>query len=54
MNLTTKLLLIGTPALYLIGVVGFGSLYLSHGAPTFMDAILFGGQWPLYIGHFLS
>ena len=54
MSLTTKVLLIGTPALYLMGVVGVGSMYWTHGAPTVMDAILFGVQWPLYIGHFVS
>ena len=53
MSLTTKVLLIGTPVLYLIGVVGCGIMYWDHGAPTVMDAILFGLQWPLYIDHFL-
>ena len=54
MSLTTKVLLIAIPVLYLIGVVWAGGMYLSYGAPTISDAALFGLQWPLYIDHFLS
>ena len=54
MSLTIKILLIGIPALYLIGVVVVVTMYLSYGAPTISDAVLFGLQWPLYIDHFLS
>ena len=54
MNLTTKLILIGTPMVYLLGAVGFGSMYLSYGAPSTLDAFLFGAQWPLYIDQILS
>ncbi len=53
MSLTTKVLLTGIPVLYLIGVVGTASMYLSYGAPV-TDAVLFGLQWPLYIDHFLN
>lgn len=44
MNLMTKLILIGTPVFYLLGTVGFGSMYLSYGAPSTLDAFLFGAQ----------
>ncbi len=54
MSLTTKVLLIGIPVLYLIGVVGGASMYLSYGASTATDAVLFGLQWPLYSDHFLN
>ncbi len=54
MSLTTKVLLTGIPVLYLIGVVGGASMYLSYGASTVTDAVLFGLQWPLYIDHFLN
>ncbi len=54
MFLTTRVLLIGIPVLYLIGVVWAGSMYLSYGAPTISEAVLFGLQWPLYIDQFLS
>ncbi len=54
MSLTPKVLLIGIPVLYLIGVVGGASMYLSYGGSTATDAVLFGLQWPLYIDHFLN
>ncbi len=54
MSLTMKVLLTGIPVLYLIGVVGVASMYLSYDGSTVTDAVMFGLQWPLYIDHFLS
>ena len=54
MKMTTKLILVGAPVLYLLGAAGFGAMYFSYGTPTTLDAVLFGAQWPLYVGHILS
>jgi hypothetical protein len=54
MNLATKLVLTGIPTIYLIGSLWVGNMYLNYGGSNTLDAILFGAQWPLYIGHFLS
>ncbi len=54
MSLTPKVLLIGIPVLYLIGVVVVASMHLSYDGSTVTEAVMFGLQWPLYIDHFVS
>ncbi len=54
MNPAAKVLLMGIPIVYLTGAMTVGTMYLNLGDKYVMDAILFGMQWPLYIGQFLS
>ncbi|MCH8000670.1 MAG: hypothetical protein IIA34_03270 [Proteobacteria bacterium] len=49
-----KIFTIGLPALYLLGIVGFGTLYLSRGGQDVIEAIAFGARWPIYIHIFIG
>ncbi len=49
-----KVFTIGLPTLYLLGTVGFGTLYLSRGGEDIIEAIAFGARWPIYIHIFIS
>ncbi len=49
-----RVVAIGLPTLYLLGTVGFGTLYLSRGGEDVIEAIAFGARWPIYFHIFIG